>query len=215
MNNSNIHLRIAVVFDDHKLFADSFSVWLEKTDLFYAVYTFTDKKDLLDFFFEKKQKNIYLFADYQLGPGNSLDVLNDIKKVSPSVFIIFLTSITNPIFINKAFTLRPRGFLSKTPGMDEVLECLKKVDRNESYISPFITALLGDNNNPGDLITFSSRELEILDFFAKGNSVIKTARELNLSKHTVISHRRKMMAKANCNTIIELLSYARSLNIID
>lgn len=212
---ADLNNKIAVVFDDHKLFADSFSSWLERTGVFYFVYSFTDKMDLIHFFVEKNFKNVYLFADYYIESGNSLAILNDIKKASPSVRIIFLTSVINPVLIKKALELKPKGFLSKTPGMDEVFECLKRIDYNETYISAYISSFLNGNYKEEDQVVFSSRELEVLAFFAKGCSVVKTAELLNLSRHTVIAHRRKMMARANCNSIIELLSYARSLDLIE
>ena len=42
-----------------------------------------------------------------------------------------------------------------------------------------------------------------------------TAEKFFLSKHTVVSHRRKMMKKTNTNTITELLSYVRKTGLIE
>lgn len=208
------HDRIAVVFDDHKLFADSFSTWLERMGEFYFVYTFSIKEELIKFFFEKRNKIIYLFTDYYLTTGNSMSTLMDIKRLSPSTKIIFLSSLTNPLLIKKIMEIKPKAFLSKTMGMDDITSCLKKIDGGGLYISPFIEAILSSDTTASS-IPFSIRELEVLEYFAKGISVVKTAEILNLSKHTIVAHRRKMMAKANCHTLIELLSYAKSVNLID
>jgi len=59
----------------------------------------------------------------------------------------------------------------------------------------------------------SVREIEILHYFAQGFSVNETAEKFFLSKHTVVSHRRKMMRKTNTNTITELLSYVRKMGL--
>jgi DNA-binding NarL/FixJ family response regulator len=206
--------RIAVIFDDHKLFADSFSSWLEKAGLFAYVYTFADKTELLRFFFEKQNRTIFLFSDYYIGDGNSVSTLNDIKRICPAVRIILISSITNPLLIQQLLQMKPKGFLSKAPGMDEVLACIRKVEQNHTYISPYIQALADSGRNAAFQIPFTPKEIEVLTLFAKGHTVIKTAEILNLSKHTIISHRRKMMSKAKCNTIIELLAFSRSLNII-
>lgn len=206
--------KVAVVFDDHKLFADSFAGWLEKTSFFNRVYSFTDTASLMKFFFAKRTESVYLISDFYIGEGNTLGILSDIKRIYPSVKLVILSSITNSSFLNKILELNPRGILSKTAGMDEVFECLHAIEANRDYISPHISTFISTPNEADALSVFTRRELEILDYFAKGNSIAKTAELLNLSSHTIVSHRRNMMSKTNCNSIVELLAYARKANII-
>ena len=61
---------------------------------------------------------------------------------------------------------------------------------------------------------FTSREKELLQFFAKGNNVEQTAKAFFLSKHTIISHRRAMMRKSKTKSIVELLAFAKETNLI-
>lgn len=56
--------------------------------------------------------------------------------------------------------------------------------------------------------------MDMLYHFSQGNSIQETAEIAHLSKHTVVSHRRRMMEKTNSKSITELLAYARKLNII-
>ncbi|WP_376749015.1 LuxR C-terminal-related transcriptional regulator [Sphingobacterium siyangense] len=49
---------------------------------------------------------------------------------------------------------------------------------------------------------------------SEGYSVAETASRTFLSPHTVVTHRRKMMAKAECQTIGQMLKYAREHNLI-
>lgn len=200
---------IAVLFDDHQLFSGAFSAWLEKLELFQRVYTFNSKEELLRFFYVKHPEKVYLISDFYLREGTSLIVLKDIKRIYPAVRLIILSSITNPDLIKKIMELNPRGFLTKTAGMNEVMECISHIDQDKAYISPFFISLL--IKNPGPIktsVSFTARELEVLDCFAKGNSIAETAQLLNLSTHTIVSHRRNMMAKTKTNSIVKLLAYA-------
>ncbi len=61
---------------------------------------------------------------------------------------------------------------------------------------------------------FTLRELEILNFLKLGKKSRDIAEKLFLSKHTVDTHRRKMLAKSTCSNTVELLSFARSNAII-
>lgn len=61
---------------------------------------------------------------------------------------------------------------------------------------------------------FTLRELEILNLLKLGRKSIEISDKLFLSKHTVDTHRRKMLAKSTCSNTVQLLSFARSNAII-
>ncbi len=62
---------------------------------------------------------------------------------------------------------------------------------------------------------FTKREKEILSLLALGKNSIEIGEILNISKHTVDTHRRKMLSKSHlCNTA-ELIAYSISNNLID
>ncbi|WP_157501551.1 helix-turn-helix transcriptional regulator [Echinicola vietnamensis] len=58
------------------------------------------------------------------------------------------------------------------------------------------------------------RELEILQLFTQGFSIDRTAELVHLSRHTIVSHRRKMMKKTGSKTILELLAFSQKHGLI-
>jgi DNA-binding CsgD family transcriptional regulator len=52
----------------------------------------------------------------------------------------------------------------------------------------------------------TDREQEVLDFLAKGLSAKQIAGNLNLSEHTVKTHRRNILKKSGCNKTAELIA---------
>lgn len=206
--------KIAVIFDDHKLFSETFASWLKEFGLFKSVTTVATKVELFQLLTQTKGTSICLFADYYLEEGNTLTTLSSLKRIYPTTVIIILSKIMDPATIRKLLELKPNGFLSKVPGIDEVLLCLQKINNNESYISTYILDILNASADDKTVASFTTREVKILDYFARGNSVIKTAELMGLSKHTVVSQRRKMMEKANCKSLAGLLYYARAAKLI-
>jgi DNA-binding CsgD family transcriptional regulator len=61
---------------------------------------------------------------------------------------------------------------------------------------------------------FSHREIEVLKYIAEGLDGKLIAKKLNLSEHTVISHRKKMLRKAQVKNTAELVRYAIQKGII-
>lgn len=213
MPEINLYSTTAIVFDNHCLFADSFSSTIEHLHIFPVTHTFYEIEELMRFFKEHSPEQSILFADYYLQGANFIAYINELRRVSKNLKIIIVSCVTNPILINNLLSFRIEGFLSKSAKSREIIDCIQAVQRGTSYLSPETKAILKTQRAIRS-IPFSSREQEILSYFAKGMTVDATASALNLSRHTVAAHRRKMMAKAGSNNIIELLSFARSIELI-
>jgi two-component system, NarL family, response regulator FusR len=210
MENKNT---IAIVFDDHLLFADSFSALIERLELFSAVHSFDDKKELTHFLIKYSNMHICLFLDYYLKNENSLTLINEVRRLNRRVNIIVMSSTISPTAIRNILEYKPQGFISKSSGFDTVLQCLSTIAQGNQYICPMISEIIENTDIIGK-IPFTSRELEILQYFAQGLSIAHTAEKAHLSQHTIVAHRRKMMSKVKVNSITELLLYARKHELI-
>ncbi|GAA4437480.1 two-component system response regulator DegU [Ravibacter arvi] len=205
---------LAVVLDDHQLFADSFTCLIEKTGLFEHIHSFTEEGALTDFLLKMKgQPGLFLFADYYLRNTTALRVIQDLQRIYRPIYVVIVSCVTNPILINDILTYRIDGFLSKSSRSDEIVSCIQAIQSGREYISPVIGQMLSAYNQ-GETNPFSAREVEILIHFANGLTVNATAEKMILSRHTIVSHRRRMMDKTRTKTITELLAYARKIDLI-
>lgn len=204
---------LAVVFDDHLLFLDSFSALIERLGIFSSVQAFNDEGLLNRFLISHPKTSIYLFLDYYLKDKNSLLMINEIKRLNRQAKVIVISSVTNPTTIANILTYNPTGLISKSSGFDIILQCINAIERGERYICPVMEEIVA-NIAQISAIPFSNRELEILQYFALGLSIAQTAEQSHLSKHTIVAHRRNMMAKAKVNSITELLAFARNKELI-
>jgi DNA-binding NarL/FixJ family response regulator len=205
----------AVLFDDHRLFLDSFSLWLERLYLFQSVHAFNSEKDLLHFFLKERHESVYFFSDFFLKDKNSLNIIADIKKMCPNVHVIIISSLINPVMIRKVLAQKPEAFVGKNVSLNELVACLEKIGDKDSgiYISADVQEIIGTEQDSMPA-PFTSREFDILHHIAEGKSSRDIAELLSLSTHTVIAHRRNMMAKINCKSVTQLLAYCRTAGII-
>lgn len=204
---------VAIIFDDHLLFADSFSALIERLELFSAVHTLNDKRELTHFLIKNSKAKIYLFLDYYLKNENGLMLINEIKRLNRQLMIIMMSSTISPAVITNILDYKPQGLISKSSGFDTILQCLTTISHGQQYICPVISKIIDDMDSTRK-IPFTARELEILQYFAQGLSIAHTAEKAYLSKHTIVAHRRKMMSKVHVNSITELLAYARAQELI-
>jgi len=210
----NSHRLKAIVLDDQRIFSESFSIVLEKYRLFSSVIPFSEISDLIDYLVHNDTKNTVIFADYYLENEYITAYLNQLKNMSANAKIIILSCITNPTLIHELKGMNIHGIISKNEALSEIKTCIDYLESNKKYFSPFVLKILNEYDTIRHII-FTPREIQILGYFAKGHTVDKTAENLNLSRHTIAAHRRKMMAKINCSNITELLSYARDEGLIE
>ena len=59
------------------------------------------------------------------------------------------------------------------------------------------------------------REIQVLKLIAKGFTGKKISETLNISTHTVDSHRKKIFMKLQINSSIELVKYALNNNLVE
>jgi DNA-binding NarL/FixJ family response regulator len=134
------------------------------------------------------EKNLDLvFLDIEMDDITGLEMAEIINKNSPETKIIFTTSFDH--YAIKAIKQGAFDYLLKPIGIDELKEALEK------YKSQFQLVL-------------SKREREIVRLIAQGYNSEQVGEKLFLSRHTIDTHRRKILEKTGCKNSAELIKYA-------
>ncbi len=205
---------IAIVLDNHQLFADSFAKMIEGLCIFDDTRVFYEKSSLLGFLLRlNAQDDYFFFLDYYLGENTVLPIISDIKRICKNARIVVVTVATNPAVLKSlAGHDKVHGVTSKYSGAEEVVECIREVMNNRKFVSDYLLKIIKDaavERNP-----MTDRELEIVQMAARGMTVDLTAQKLNISRHTVAAHRRKILSKTGCSNIAALLMLAREMKWI-
>lgn len=212
---NNVVPQSAAIFDDHRMFAESFSMSLERLGFFETVTTLTDEKDVFQFFRTKRSGNCYFFVDYFIPNVNVIHLISDIRKLSPSVKIIIISSLTNPLAIQKLLAQKLQAFVSKASGIADLADCMHAIQNNRFYVSSNILSVIQNaQQETGHFEELTTRETEILKYIFQGRNIAETADLMNLSRHTVATHRRNMMAKTKSKSVTELIAHASSRGLV-
>ena len=207
--------KVAIVLDDHNLFAESFSKILEDLGYFSSVTYFSSTDALQSFILQVKHSdNIYFFLDYFLKDKTILSTINYLKRLCKNPKITIVSGSEALETIRNLIDYNVDAILHKSSSIQEVHICLNSLFNNKKYYSSDILTKVESIKNIQEEPKLSKRELEILEYFSKGISVDATAQLMFISRHTVAAHRRKMFLKTGSNTITELINYARKNDLI-
>src|SRR5207244_4198207 len=180
--------------DDHRLLREAFVKLLEPDcDVVGAV---TDGRALLEA--APKLRPDVVVLDIAMPLLNGLDAARQLKRLMPTVKVIFLTVSEDPELAAEAFRVGASGFLLKNSAACELLQAIQEVMQGRSYVTPQATrGLVGTfldqpdtGKRPREL---SPRQREVLQLLAEGHSMKEIGRILKITPRTVAFHKYSMM----------------------
>ncbi len=154
-------------------------------------------------------------------PGlNGLDATARIVKESPTTRVILLSMHANEEYFRQALQVGASGYLLKGAELAELELAIRTVSRGETYLTPTIAkyAVEAYRTKPeglsGPLARLSSRQREILQLIAEGQTTKDIAQRLNVSVKTVETHRSQLMERLDIHDVPGLVRLAMRVGLI-
>jgi DNA-binding NarL/FixJ family response regulator len=158
---------------------------------------------------------------------NGLEVVSRISKDNSVTKVIILSMHKNEEYVVQALKAGAAGYLLKDSSANELEIAVNAVIRGETYLSPAISKHVVDNylrritdipsekeKGPDIFKQLTSRQREILQLIAEGNSTKEIANKLNVSIKTVETHRMQLMDRIGIHDVAGLVRYAIRMGII-
>ena len=163
-----------------------------------------------------------LVIDIAMPHLNGIDAASQITRTQPSVGVIILSMYSDEEFLIRALNAGAKGYLLKDSAEPDLVRAVRSVSQGKTFFSPDIAHMLledymrrlrqGGLQDSYDLLT--EREREVLQLLAEGKSNKEAAALLNLSLHTVETHRTNFMQKLELHNTAEIVIYAMRKRII-
>jgi two-component system response regulator NreC len=146
---------------------------------------------------------------------NGIEATRQIVKECPKVKVVALSMHSSKNFIIEMFKAGASGYLLKDCEFDELVNAIRLVMSNKTYISPAISDVVVDNymrqpaNAKNSVFSIlSQREREVLQLLTEGKATKQIAKRLHISAKTVEVHRLNLMNKLKIDNIAQLTKYA-------
>ncbi|MBK6832188.1 MAG: response regulator transcription factor [Flavobacteriales bacterium] len=131
---------------------------------------------------------------------------------------VSITSDTSPVALMSAVKAGVMSYVKKDCDLDEIVDAVVSTAQGKRFFCGKILETLRKASFDVDLflaeplscapVTLSERECEVIGLIAEGKSYTRIAEHLNLSAHTVTTHRRNIMQKLGVNNTAAVVLYA-------
>jgi DNA-binding NarL/FixJ family response regulator len=190
------------ICDDHLLFLESIEAFFNLQEKYICIGHASTLEKAFSEIMELKPDIVLI--DYHLKEKNGLDLLYMIRESSIESICLMLTMRRDVTIRNKAKELGGNGYLLKSIGAEEMMLAFEKITQGSGR---FFDSLEQERikNGKEDRKTLSNRELEIAKLVCKEFSSDEIAAKLNLSFHTISTHRKNILKKLKLKNTIDLL----------
>lgn len=142
---------------------------------------------------------------------NGIDVARELRKIAPETKSVMLTMYPDRAYVLQSLKAGAKAYVLKSQVSEDLLRAIREVSLGEVYLSAgvaasVVEAYLDDSGKAPDPLT--SRERQVLQLVAEGNSTRKAAEMLNISLKTAESHRYRIMKKLNIHDAVGLVRHA-------
>jgi DNA-binding NarL/FixJ family response regulator len=218
LNTSAKPIRVLLA-DDHTLVRAGIRALLEKLPGVAVAGEASDGREILDLI--QAQQPDAVLMDISMPGLNGLQALARITRDSPHVRVIILSRHPNDEYVLQALKSGASGYLLKRAATAELPAALKSVMAGEVYLSREIASqflkkfpLQEIARSTSALERLTSRQREILQLLAEGETTKAIALILKISDKTVEYHRAKLMACLGIFDIPGLVRFAMRTGLV-
>ncbi len=154
-------------------------------------------------------------VDLSLQGGSGLDLIKNLKTLHPLLPMLVLSMHDESLYAERALRAGALGYVMKRQDSATLLRAIREVLEGRIFLSPAMREQMLQKVVGGarprtetDAVTFTDREIEVLQLIGEGRTTRQIAQKLHLSISTVETHRAHIKRKLNVGNGPELIRAA-------
>jgi DNA-binding NarL/FixJ family response regulator len=166
----------------------------------------------------KRHQPSIVVLDYNQEEKFSPETVEKIRKFSPCTNVLIISGDDDKKTIYQVLESGVSSYLSKQCDEKEIMDAVIATSKGEKFYCTNVLNYLLEKSFPKNMACsptpLSAREIEIVRHVASGLIAKEIAGKLNLSTHTVYTHRKNIMKKLQIGSTSELVLYAVNEGIV-
>jgi len=204
MSESSKPIRV-VIADDHPMVAEGIEAILESYDDIEVLACLSSGQEVVDQA-EQLAPDV-IIMDLNMPGLGGLSATEILLERDAGLKILILSMHSAPEYVSTAMSHGASGYILKDVPTEEIYAAILAVMRGETYLCNGATAALAPKTNDGRE-PLTAREQTILLELAQGKSNKQVAIDLDISVHTVETHRKNIKRKLGITSTAGLTRYA-------
>src|SRR5579862_6951504 len=209
-----------LIADDHAIIRTGLRALLAREPEFEVVAEASDGREAVELA-ERTLPRVAIL-DISMPMLSGLEAARQISSKLHDVQTVMLTVHTDECYLLSSLKAGAQGYVLKSSAEFEIVEAVRAVSQGKAYFSARVSKILADEymrslearqlDDTYDLLT--SRERQILQLLAEGQSNKDVANLLDLSPTTVMCHRQHIFQKLQFHGLADLILYAIRKGIV-
>lgn len=199
-----------IICDDHAIFRDGIKTTLSGQESVKVIAEAENGVECLEAVITKNPHVVLL--DINMPVMDGITCLKELKKYYPDTKVIALTQHNEKRFVKQMLKYGADGYILKSTSRKELLLALAQVMKGKVYLAEEPSQALQNLNAevvPSSLFPdLGDRELQIVKMLCEEYSSKQIADQLNISHHTVESHRSNVFKKIGVSNVAGLVKWA-------
>ncbi|WP_080795841.1 response regulator transcription factor [Corynebacterium pacaense] len=199
------------IADDESLVASSLATLLGLEDDLTVLATAGSGEELISWWNDRlgtgQQVPGVCVLDLQMGDKDGIDTAIELRRLSPGLSVLIVTSHARPRQLKRALSAGILGFMPKTSTAEQFAAAIRSVHAGRRYIDPELAALtISAGESP-----LTPREEEVLELAGRGGSIDDIATAVHLAAGTTRNYLSQAIAKTGAHNRFEAFTRAREL----
>ena len=204
-------IRVMLV-DDHQLMRDGLRALFAQDDEFEVVGEAGDARTAVELVAARRPHVVVM--DVSLPDLSGVEATRQVLGRAPEVKVVALSVHDDQQYVAGMLEAGASGYVVKGADAVEVLRAVRAALAGRTYLSPELAGAVYDQvqalaGHP----ELTLREREVVRLISDGLTTRQIARQLNLSKDTVHTHRKHIMDKLDRHNVAALTKYAVSTGL--
>ncbi len=204
-----------VLADDHEIFRDGFRVMLKKQPGIELVGEAGNGQELIETV--RRLQPDLVVTDIKMPVLDGIEATKQLISEHPGMGVIALSMFDEETLIMDMLEAGARGYLLKNANKKEVFDAIESVHRGNNYYCNQTSAKLlnllskttgNSSRSKEKKITFSPKELQIIELICKESSNKEIAEHINLTIRTVEKYRERIHEKTGAKNVVGVVVYA-------
>lgn len=209
-----------IIVDDHEMFRKGLKSLLEQENLVQIIGEASNGLEFIQII-DKLSPDLILM-DIDMPVMSGIEACEKALSANHHLNILVLSMYDDYSHYTRLVSAGVKGFISKSSGKSELEKGIMAVGNGECYFSSDLLRNIiieinkskEHTNTEGDVVSFTSREEEILKLICNGYATNEIADKLCLSHKTIDNHRSKLLQKTGVKNSVGLVIYAIKNKIV-